>query len=260
MIEEQRPTIVFIHGLNTYGDDDVHIGPLRFGRMHANIERAFDERGVRVVSLGGLGTGSPVEQAMRASQVLKSRNLPARFHLLGQSTGGLVARVLAASPEWQIRIGTIFTVGTPHAGTLAARFGLEFADHYPALCRLFTMFGYDTRAKGEIFRHFTEDRLAEFNQKFPGTPTVREISVICEVPREKLSWPLAIFHSRLNPTLQPSDGFIWSASQKRGEQWGPFALDHFSELGFFPHLSAGRRQEARAEFLRMIDAIVRHVK
>jgi triacylglycerol lipase len=48
-----------------------------------------------------------------------------RLNLIGFSTGGLDARLLAASPDWRDRIASVLTVATPHRGTPLATYVLE---------------------------------------------------------------------------------------------------------------------------------------
>lgn len=249
-------TIVFIHGLNTYGDDDLHIGPLKFGSMHSRLERELKAIGHTFVAVTGLGYGSPEEQAERA---LKQVPESCEIYLLGQSTGGLVSRVLAAHPELSSRVRAVMTIGTPHGGAAAAEFGLDFPQRYPTFARLFSLAGYDTRQKVEVFQRFTPKAMREFNQKYPISGTYKAISLICEVAREQLSWPLQFFYKKLHPDSQKSDGLIWTESQIWGTTEGPFQLDHFAQLGFFPHLSPKARAEARKEFHRLITCIDRYV-
>lgn len=287
-------TIVFLHGLNTYGDDLLHIGPLTFGPMHTKLARAFRERDIDFVPIAWtsrqhqdhpqdqapatvLGTGSPEEQAERARRFLDETGLgdvDSKFHLFGQSTGGLVARALAARPELRHRILSVITIGTPHEGTEAARFGLEFNRRYPKLARLFSTFGYDSRAKASIFRHYTPEAMHEFNLRYPPhsesrsvphsvprSDGMREISLVCQISKEDVSWPLSLLHRHLHPrpandnSPVPSDGFILCHSQSRGETRGPFALDHFDQLGFHFHHRSSVRRKAEQEFVKMIDTV-----
>lgn len=246
--------IVFIHGLNTYGDDDLHVGPLAFGPMHARLEEELKARGHHFLPVLGLGFGSPEEQAEKARPQLPKDG---PLYLFGQSTGGLVARVLAAHPALSSRIHSVFTIGTPHRGTAAAEFGLNFETRHPQLTKIFSMAGYDTRKKAEIFSHYTPKALHEFNQRYSERPNM--YSLICEVERRALSWPLRPFYKNLHPANQSSDGFIWAESQSWGESLGPFQLDHFTQLGFFPFFSTQAREHARREFDRLIAQIDRIV-
>jgi triacylglycerol lipase len=260
------PTIVFLHGLNTFGDDLLHVGPVTFGMMHDRLLAAFAKRGIEFIPVTALGAGSPEQQAERALRFLQSKRLidsPTPMHLLGHSTGGLVARVLAASPELKDRIKTVFTLGTPHQGTDAAHFGVAFSERHPVLRRLFAAFGYDTLKKHEIFGHFTPEAMQEFNRRFPLPANMRLVSLLCEVDGDDLSWPLAALQSRLVPAITVgearSDGFILSKSQLIGERLGPFKLDHFGELGFFFQTRSLARASGRREFDRLVDTLVERV-
>jgi pimeloyl-ACP methyl ester carboxylesterase len=251
--------LIFIHGLNTYGDHDIHIGPLKFGSMHGRLERAFFERNIKLFSLSGSMTATPLEQAEQIAQQVQSLALGNRFHLLGQSTGGLVARALALHPELRDRIASVMTIGTPHSGASAAEFGLAFSERHPFLQRFFAVCGYDTTRRLNNFRTFTPKAVEEFCQKLSkqdeSSMKQMQVSFICQVEHAQISWPLLALASRLNPDHQPGDGFISTDSQKFGLTQGPFALDHFGELGFFPHLSRTARAQAALEFNHLIDAV-----
>jgi pimeloyl-ACP methyl ester carboxylesterase len=252
--------IVFIHGLNTYGDDSIHVGPLTFGQMHTRLQNEFQKRDIEFIGVTGLGMGSLEEQAERALSFLQncgvSQDTP--ITLLGQSTGGLVARVLAARPTFRPSVRALYTVGTPHSGSEAALFGLDFSKQYPFIHQTFRRLGYDAHAKASIFRHYTPDAMGEFNARYPAV--VPEFSLICDVSESEISAPLKVFHRHLhkleaNGAMRPSDGFISVASQTRGQIAGRFALDHFAQLGAFYQLTVGARRKARSEFMRMVDAV-----
>jgi pimeloyl-ACP methyl ester carboxylesterase len=261
--------VVFIHGLNTYGDENLHFGPANFGLMHKNIEGLFTERGIDFVPLHGLGAGSPDELADRAvNKIAESRFLDQcdEFYILGQSIGGLVARALAARPELSGRVRSIFTTGTPHHGSDAARFALEFEDRHPLLFRAFKAIGYDVNARSEIFRHYLPENIRVFNERYPVDVGAPVISLICEVSQAMISWPIVPLHWRLR-SLQPpqsagafeSDGFILTESQRWGESIGLFELDHMAQLGFFFHLSPTKKRRSQAEFERLIDTMASRI-
>lgn len=248
-------SVIFLHGLNTYGDDDIHIGPWKFAPMHAAWQRALESRGLQFHAVTDLGAREPHDQAARALDVLQRLGPTPPFHFLGQSTGGLTARALAAHPKMQGRVASLITIGTPHAGALAAELGLEFNRRHPLLNRLFALFGYDTGKKAAIYEHFTPTAVREFQLTCPLPSGVRAYSLICEVEPSGLSWPLRILHSKINPEGLPGDGFIASQSQRFGECLGPFRLDHFGELGFFPFARRTQRQKSALEFERLADTV-----
>lgn len=255
--------IVFIHGLNTFGDDLLHVGPLTFGLMHSRLEAEFRKRDVDFVGVLGQGAGSPEEQAEKCLLFLASTGLlsgDSGLVLLGQSIGGIVARVLAARPTLKNRIRAVVTLGTPHAGTNVSDFALKFDENHPTLHKLACQFGYDTTAKAASFRHYTPEAMTRFNERYPAQIDVPEYSLICEVDWAAISLPLRALYKRIHPpahegSLPKSDGFIWTASQARGRIVGPFALDHFAALGACFHLSPSARKSARLEFERMIEAV-----
>jgi len=252
--------LIFIHGLNTYGDHDIHIGPLKFGPMHIRLERAFSDRGIRFRSISGSMFAHPFEQAEQIVQQVQSLPITTRFHVLGQSTGGLVARAVAQHPKLHDRVASVLTMGTPHRGAPAAEFGLAFNENHPLLKRVLATCGYDTARKLTIFQAYTPKAVDEFCQELSArakTPASQlQASFICQVEGAQTSWPLLMLESLLNSENQMGDGLISSDSQRFGLVQGPFALDHFGELGFFPHFSRSARVNAALEFNRMIDAIV----
>ena len=272
----QMHKVVFFHGLNTYGDDDLHLGPIRLGHMHGPWERALKSRGCNVFSLVGLGMGAVVDQATKAKERLREAGWATvshtgryeKIHFVGHSTGGLVARVLAADPEMNGQVASVLTLGTPHHGTEAAILGLSFKHEYPWLSRLFAVAGYDAASKAKIFSGFTPEAMAKFNSFYLQLLGVRYGYALCAVARTEASWPLRPFYNRLHPRLidsnsgssPESDGFIHAQSQAWGHRIGTFKLDHFGNLGFFPHVSARRRGEAAFEFERLIDVAIKWMK
>lgn len=258
-------TILFLHGLNTFGDDLIHVGPLTFGPMDRHLKNAFSKqsskRKIEFISIPGIGAGSPEEQASKALSFIEANvtlKQGGKFHLFGQSTGGLVARVLSHHPSISKRVASLITMGSPHTGADIAFFGLEFQAKFPRLQKTFSAMGYDTKAKTDFFKHFTPDSLIDFNRRFPSVQQeFREICLLCEIEPTDVSFPLKLL-GRLNRgvTLKRGDGFITTASQCRGEVLGPFALDHFAQLGAFLHFGPEARKKSRFEFQRLIDVVV----
>ena len=254
-------TLVFLHGLNTFGTDDLRIGPMNFGLMHSRLEEEFAKRDIDFIGVTGVGSGSPEEQAENASKFLaRSGFLDAHdetgrpFVFLGHSAGGLTARALALRPEFKNRVKMVITMGTPHAGAKVAELGLELDKRHPVILRALAAAGYDTKKKTAIFNHFTPDAVAAFNQRAPAI--TREVTLLCEATRNELSWPYYFSYKQIHPTPGvKSDGFIESDSQKRGEVIGPFAVDHYGEMGFFFQLSLSARKQAQSEFQRLIDQV-----
>lgn len=247
-------SIVFIHGLNTFGDGLIHLGPLTFGAMHASWKEALEKRGEKFIAVEGLGFGSPSDQAEHAIRFLASHE--GEFHLLGHSVGGLVARTLACDQRISKRIRSVMTIATPHRGAQVAQLGMSLSEKNPTLHRLLKQVGYDSSVREEIFAHFTPDKCSNL----PEPETVRKISFLCAIEKERLSPFLRLIHSRLHDNKQKSDGFIFCESQKWGDVRDSFELDHFDEIGCHLYLSNKRRTEARREFERLVEAVVAATK
>jgi pimeloyl-ACP methyl ester carboxylesterase len=247
--------IVFIHGLNTYGDDDLHVGPLRYGSMNSPWETALRAHGIEVYSPENLGFHPVVEQAELALQRLKMNGWleSGNLFLFGQSSGGLVARALASHNETQGKITGVLTVGTPHLGTAAAELGLELATSSSRVGRALRKIGYDASKRSKVFERYLKKSMDEFNFKFPASENYWSGHALCEASRSQLSWPLLIAYSALHRGVLPgkSDGFVSSESQAWGKCLGRYELDHFGNLGFFLQPLPAARKKAMAEFQRL---------
>ena len=258
-------TLVFLHGLNTFGTDDLRLGMMNFGAMHARLEKEFAKRDIDFIGVTGVGCGTPEDQAEKATKFLERSGFldgDRSFVFLGHSAGGLTARALALRDEFKNRVKMLITMGTPHKGAKVADLGLELDQRHPVLCRALALAGYDTKAKNEIFRSFTPTAVHAFNERTPSV--TREISLLCEATRNELSWPYYLSYNTIHKTEHQagkasetvkSDGFIESESQKRGEVLGPFAVDHYGEMGFFFQLSPRARKQAQREFQRLLDQV-----
>ncbi len=133
--EDGRRPVVFVHGL---GGHRGNLLPLQGWLRLAGWRRlygwtvppgSFEERG-RALSA-------------YVAEVLRVNGLPddAQVDLVAHSMGGLVARCALEAPETARRVATLVTLGTPHAGSHAARW-LATPDHLalrpgsPLLARL----------------------------------------------------------------------------------------------------------------------------
>lgn len=255
-----KPTIVYLHGLNTYGDGLVHVGPVTFGGMKDRWEGAMRKHGFDFIGVRGMGYGSIEDQADRALACLKSEGLldvPRELVLIGHSLGGLVARALVTRPEIRTRAKAIMTFGTPHGGAHVTEVALTLDEKAPLLNGALKRFGYDVVARREVFKNFTRENIDSFNARHPKPANVRCVSLLCEVRGREIGWPLVPVYAKLRSLVDDprGDGFILSEAQKWCETMGPFGVDHFGEMGYFFHLSPANRARAKREFDRLTQTV-----
>lgn len=252
-------TVIFLHGLNTYADGLVHLGPFTFGNMSRSWKHEFEKRGFNFVDVAGIGFGAVEEQTDQALKSLiesGALNNDCHFHLFGHSMGGLVARVLAHRPELKGRVKSIMTIGTPHNGAEITSKALALQNSSPYLYRFMKFFGYDVVAKRKSLENFTTETLKAVTDRYSDISGIRCVSFIGSATFEQLCPPYKVIYTRLHPAgpRVESDGFIMSESQKWGEVWGKFELDHMAEIGVFWNLNAKRRKFASQEFQRLASA------
>ena len=243
-MDQVHPTIIFLHGLNTFGDDLLHLGPVKLGRMDVHLRREFEKLGATFVSIDGIGFGSPEAQATIAAgqlaveKILKPQSI---VYLLGNSMGGLTARALAhlltrdtkSNPK-NLKIAEVLTWGSPHYGTRAAYFASKLLK------------------KNSTYHHYSTESLAEFNNRFPVDAVAREHAFLCAVPIRDASPYFWAFNGLVHKLGVPSDGFITLESQSWGKTHGPYALDHFGQSGFHQiQPTPARRVKARNEFEKL---------
>lgn len=236
---------IYLHGLCTYGDDELHFGPARMGRLDRYLVELFKHRQTPILSIDGIGSGSPEEQAETALLQIRSATSP-HLVLLGHSMGGLTARVLQARLEAAGHSVDIITWGTPHRGTSAA-----IRNDSRALKSIANWVGYNLETRAATFKHCTPDALVAFNTRYPFRQQ-SQFSLICDVPLLNTTPLLFTLRPR-----GPSDGFISVESQNFGQKLGRFQLDHFSAIGYSDlHPLPSVRTHSRAEFNRLVDLVL----
>lgn len=236
---------IFIHGLCTYGDDELHFGPARMGRLDRHLVESFARRQTSFLSVNGIGFGSPEEQAETALPQIQS-STSRHLVLLGHSMGGLTARVLQPRLEKAGYRVDIITWGTPHHGTSAA-----IRNDSRSVKKMANWLGYSLEMRAATFKHCTPDALLAFNKRYPFRQE-SQFSLLCDVPL-RYTTPLLF---ALRPS-EPSDGFIKVESQSFGQILDRFRLDHFSALGYCDlHPLPSVRTHSRAEFNRLVESVL----
>lgn len=236
---------IFLHGLCTYGDDELHLGPVRMGRLDRYLVEFFAQRQTSLLSINGIGFGSPEEQAETAiPQIRSSANR--HLILLGHSMGGLTARVLQPRLEQAGHRVDIITWGTPHHGTSAA-----IRNDSRPVKKIADWIGYNLESRAATFKHCTPDALAPFNKRYPFRQE-SQFSLACDVP---LQYTTPLLFALRPPG--PSDGFIKVESQSFGQILDRFRLDHFSAIGYSDlHPLQSVRTHSRTEFNRLVELVL----
>lgn len=263
-----KPLVFFIHGLNTYGDNLFHLGPLALGPMNANWKRELIARGCDFEPIDEMGFGSFEDQVERAvRKILRTLDASTEtrdVHLFGHSMGGLVARGagsrLQESSEFRVkaRLRSIITLGTPHEGTRATEGALDLQKQNPGLYRFLRLFGYDIEERRDALQYFTKDRIRAFAERHPILEGVDCVSLVGAAQRRRLGVPMQIIYRRLHPRGEEdlSDGLVEASAQKWGRVAGVFELDHGAELGAFTQIDPRERRFARREFERLVETVL----
>lgn len=239
-----RPTIFFFRSLDTAGNDFIKVGPFPLGSFSKHFEEEFRNSELDFVPVLGMGGGPLLEQAEYAKEFLRNHaafkeNQP-NIHFFGHSAGGLVAKAVAKDTYFQKNLKSLITLGTPHRGSLAAKWAAEVALSNPKFASICRALNYDLTLKRPTFESFQE--LAEENFDFPNH--ILTGSIVCAPPPEKWSSLLRLAHRFLviKDFNEPSDGLIEKSSQVFGHHQWEFNLDHIQQIGF-----GGQK----AEFQRM---------
>lgn len=256
----KRTKVLFLRGLNTYGDEWQRLGWLKFGKISKPLVEEFARLDWEVVPVLNIGTGTLEQQCENAFRSLLQTpewRSGEQFHLLAHSMGGLIGRALVHRPEVSARVKSLTTIATPHHGADIANTANGLHQTHPHLHRLGAIFSYDTMARSDCFESLTPEALKRFNQEFPNLENANYASVTCALPEQCHSWPYKalrmIFPNHLART--EGDGMISLETQFWGQHIGTYALDHLMEVGYCLDLRPRIRRHFRKEFRRMVSGI-----
>lgn len=258
-----KTNVIYLRGLNSHGDDKLRFGLFTFGTMAGPWIRALASRPkLNAVPLTGFGAGPLEKQIRRASQILQSTEIwqsGEPLHLLGHSSGGLIARALPHHlPEPQ-RIITVTTMGTPNHGTPLASLIENLPKARPALNTIFRAIRYDIGEKVESFFDLTPEAMAKFNSQYPDLARIRYYSAVFSLSSEQMTLPIRAIGRWVDPkgTMLKNDGIIERDSQLWGEVFCELSLDHLEQIGYTPRLNLRLRSRQRENFLRLVEAYVK---
>lgn len=251
---------MLFRGLNTYGDDILHVGPMNFGESYRHwlkaLSGATSSRPWNTLPVLTMGSGRMNEMVERSKQFLKAspiwKESEEPFHILAHSTGGVVARALVHDHEIQPRILSLTTVGTPHLGAAA---GVRAEQVHDSLKALLKTFGYDLDQRKAYFKDLLPDSMEQFNLRYPNLAKIRYASILAEKPVAGPSIPMHLMEMSLGYFNEPSDGLIPLSSQRWGEVIGRLEMDHLELAGFCFHYRPSARRRFQSEWRKLFGTL-----
>lgn len=252
--------IFYFRGLNTYGDDLLHLGPLKIGKMYGPLQEQFRRIERELIPVNNLYTGSFSETLDNAKRSLLSDERWASsraVHFLGHSMGALIARALLHDPDLKGKVKSLISYGTPHRGAEAASSALSMGKTKKFFL---DALGWSPQKRLRMVEHLTPQAMEGFNLLYTDLPEVRYASAPCHANYEELclpmKWLAGLTRQKERMAEEPHDGLISLESQKHGEILGQFRLDHIAQLGYFLYPGEKQRWAREEEFLRLLDAFV----
>ena len=256
--------VFYFRGLNTSGDDLLHLGPYKPDTMFGVLQEEYLKKGVPFIPVTGMGTAPLPIVISRAKQFILEHpewEKHKKVHFYGHSTGGVVARALLHEPEFQGRVISHLSLAVPHRGCKGADNAILTPEARPIFTKFMSAAGWE-ESRLQLYHDLSTAGLEEFNQQYRDIENVDYASIPCAVTPDDICWPLypLYFMTHRDPYGQwchlPSDGLIHLESQKWGEILGECTLDHISQLGHFYFFSSARKQKHRSQFAKMIDPSV----
>lgn len=248
------PPVFFFRGLNTYGDDLMHLGPLSPGPIYGPLQQELEKNGVHFVPVTGMGSGdfaTVLENARTSLMCNPTWQQSSSAHFLGHSMGALIARSLVQTPEIAAKVQSLTSYGSPHQGTTAADRIVNLQPQHKAMLKVL---GWNPDVKIPMLSHLTPAAMQKFNHQTPNIDGVSYTSAVCATPYEDFTPAMKIIASVNGHKSIESDGMVSADSQRHGEVLGRFALDHITELGFFWDISMARKMRHHSEFVRLLKA------
>ena len=171
-----------------------------------------------------------------------------RLNLVGFSSGGLDARLLARDPAWAGRIASLATVSTPHRGTPLADYVLSRPDRLRTWA--VAVMDFVGRAAYETAPPDAEAAVAELAPdavaaRFPTDETIPGAWCASYASRAGKGTPTPVYPPLLFPNrvlyalAGLNDGIVPTASMDWGEPLGTLDADHARQIGIRITPSAG---------------------
>jgi triacylglycerol lipase len=156
-----------------------------------------------------------------------------KVNLVGHSMGGLVARWLAAQPDFKDRVASVTTIGTPNRGSRLGQLAHQFLPS-PAVSLVDKLLGiFDTNSQG-LMQLRPEHMNDEFLKAAPDQPGVAYFSATTAIPDPVKTHSLPLFwptHKLLLEAEGENDGFVSVHSATWGEHICTEKGDHYAQIG-----------------------------
>jgi triacylglycerol lipase len=216
--------IVLAHGLG--GFTRIGVGRLTLTTYFRGIPAALRAAGNRVLETRVPPIASVEKRAKRLGEQIVAAFGEEPVHLIGHSMGGLDVRRLVADPQWQRRVLSITTIGTPHLGSSLADFAkLRVGRVYDLLARL----GIDPQGCLDV----TRSSAARFHDRHPLPSGVACFSIAGDPAPDSVCWPLRRVHVILSEIEGPNDGLVSIESAHAfGTPLPIWPADHFRQLNW----------------------------
>ncbi|OFZ10772.1 MAG: hypothetical protein A2Z20_00830 [Bdellovibrionales bacterium RBG_16_40_8] len=254
-------SIIFLRGLTTYQDDNFRFGFLNFGPAHKHLEPKFQAKGMPLIAPPGIGHGEIGQQVETAYLYLlglsRENKINGFVHLLGHSSGGVVARGLAhklsQNPITNITVKSVVSIASPHHGSQLALAMLS--TKLSLWKKLFFLGGYNLEKRKHHFTQWLPERITTFNANNPNVKNIAYGSITAGIKTWHLPLALRLMHigNRL-PGLW-TDGIVELDSQAWGNVLGRYELDHGALLGMRTILWPPRYRRDQKTFENIVDKI-----
>ena len=222
-IQLEHP-IVLAHGL--FGFRSIEVGRLTLASYFRGLPDSLRAAGNRVYVSKVPPIAGIKDRARELAREIDLAFPGQAVHVIGHSMGGLDARHLLSDSQWQGRILSLTTIGSPHHGSALADAAREHVGPvYKALRSL--------KINHRGFWDITKRAARAVNRS---TCRISNVPCFCVAgdPRdEEVSWPLRPLHSLLKDLEGPNDGLVSVESARGfGRPLPNWPIDHFAQTNW----------------------------
>ena len=256
--------VIFLRGLNTYPSEELRFGPINLGLAHQHLGPALEQAGFHFQPLVGIrgGIEDQIRLAAEQTKPILRAHKDKKFHVIGHSAGGIIARGLVHQlkneNEFEL-IKSVVTITSPNYGSQKAQAIVEKKIIRPAWQKALRLGGHDIENKTDQFIPWLPQKIAHFNQLHPDIEGISYGSVISGTKISNLPIVLQLAHKQTNPKLI-ADGIVELDSQPWGHIIDQLELDHGAVLGLKTVLSPFEYAQNKKRFLEMVNKLVTFMK